>query len=196
MATRKMAKGAVSETVTASAVDNSEAEVVTATATPTKRAAAATKHVFKDRDGIVCTSCTVGELLVEGVRSKILYRWSGLGDKVNVEYWDLMSMLHSRSAYMFKPRFIIQDEEFLKENPQIAELYNNLYTVNDFVSVLRMSPAQMTKTLESLSIGAQDAIKGLAAEMIDSGKLDSINTIKALDVFYGTNLLLKLAQNS
>lgn len=194
MATRKMAKGAVSETVTASAVDNSEAEVVTATATPTKRAAA--KHVFKDRDGIVCTSCTVGELLVEGVRSKILYRWSGLGDKVNVEYWDLMSMLHSRSAYMFKPRFIIQDEEFLKENPQIAELYNNLYTVNDFVSVLRMSPAQMTKTLESLSIGAQDAIKGLAAEMIDSGRLDSINTIKALDAFYGTNLLLKLAQNS
>lgn len=183
MATKAMSK----------VVSNKEATSSAPKATASK--AVAKEHKFGDHDTIRCVSCTVGGLLVEGPRSKILYRWTNLGDEAGIEYYDLIALLHSRSPYVFKPRFIIQDEEFLKQNPQLNKLYESLYTIEDFRNVLKMPPADMIEVLKKLPIGAQDAIKGIAAGMVDSGQMDSINTIKALDSFFGTNMLLKLAQN-
>ena len=52
----------------------------------------------------------------------------------------------------------------------------------------------MKTEISKLPVGAKESIKGIAATMIDSHVLDSVQRIKALDEIFGTNMLLTLVQ--
>ena len=131
------------------------------------------KKKFDKEETIICKSITDGLLLVTGDKSGILYRWPAV----------------------FKPRFVIENEDFIAEYPELNKLYDTLYSVDDLKDVLKLPVSQMRKMItEQLPVGAVDAIKGLAASMIMNGSLDSTAKIKALDEIFGTHLLLTLAQ--
>ena len=57
-----------------------------------------------------------------------------------------------------------------------------------------MPTTQMGEYIKALPVGCKNAIKGVAATMIDNGSLDSIQKIKALDEIFETNMLLTLVQ--
>lgn len=153
------------------------------------------KKKFEKEDPIICKSITDGLLLVTGDKSEILYRWPDYGATEEVEYQDLLYMVRAKNPVVFKPRFVIEDEDFLVEHPELDKLYNTLYSVDDLKDVLKLPVSQMKKMItEQLPIGAVEAIKGLAASMIMNGALDSTSRIKALDEIFGTHLLLTLAQ--
>ena len=50
----------------------------------------------------------------------------------------------------------------------------------------------MEKVIYNLPLGAQEALKTIAATMVDDGTFDSARRIKKLDEIMGTQLLLKL----
>ena len=62
------------------------------------------------------------------------------------------------------------------------------------MAVLSLPAPQMTAAIKKMPIGAQNALKDTAVRMIDSGELDSIQRIKAIDEFFGTSMILKLVQ--
>jgi len=156
--------------------------------------AVATKKEYKDGDKIPCVSITVGGLNFVGDKSGDLYQWTNLGDVVDVEYRDLLSAVRSHSIFVYEPRFVIQDEDFLAQHDDILVRYGQLYTPQDIEQVLAMPAPQLEKTLKKMPVGAQNAVRDLAVRKIDSGELDSVQRVKVIDSFFGTELVLKLTQ--
>lgn len=149
---------------------------------------------FKDTDKIPCVSITVGGLNFVGDKSGDLYQWVNIGDVVSVEYRDLLSAVRSHSVFVYEPRFIIQDDDFLAQHDDILVRYGQLYTPQDIEQVLAMPAPQLEATLKKMPVGAQNAVRDLAVRKIDSGQLDSVQRVKVIDAFFGTELVLRLTQ--
>ena len=150
--------------------------------------------VFSKSAPILCRSINNGGMGIEGAKSGNFYQWADYGDEDEVEYQDLIYMVRARQSWVYKPRLIILDEDFVEQNPQLKDLYDSLYTTKDLKDILKMTPAKMKAAIENLPDGAKDSIKGIVATMIDTGALDSISKVKVIDEIFGTKLLLTLAE--
>lgn len=150
------------------------------------------KRKFSPTDMIPCVSITSGELFYEGNKTKNLYTFADIDDVVEIEFKDLDYAARTKDAMMYKPRFIIQDEDFIKLYPALDEIYSSLHSTKDLKTILQMNPTQMEKAISVLPLGAQEALKTIAATMVDQGTLDSVKRIQTLDSIFGTELLLKL----
>lgn len=171
-------KSVVEETTVAKDVDVKKTSIVE-------------KRKFKAEDGIPCVSITTGELIVTGPKTGIAYDWLGRGDTVEVEYQDLVACIRMNKACIKKPHFIVEDEDFLAEYPQVKEIYGTMYSYGDLRKVLTdLDVMSMKLTIESLPEGARDSIRNIASSMIQRGQLDSVNKIKMLDEIYDTNFML------
>ena len=154
-----------------------------------------TKKEFGQEDLILCRSMVSGQLFVDGVRSGLLYTFADYNDTCEIEYRDLIYLVRSyKDKTIYEPRIVIEDEDFIAENPKLAELYESLYTKGDLMEIINLPLSQMVDTINALPMGCMNALKGIAATMIDNGQLDSIQKIKALDEIFETNMLLTLVQ--
>ena len=153
------------------------------------------KKVFKDTDRIPCMSVTVGHLYVEGDRSKELYTWEYAGDVIEVEYRDLISLIRKHDVSVYQPRFIIQDEDFLKEHGDIELMYGNLYSPEDYRKILNLAPNDMRNAINKMPEGAKECLKNFAIQAIGNGTLDSIQRVKVIDEIFNTKLLMRLSTN-
>ena len=149
------------------------------------------KKVYAENEGVRCKSITPGKLFMEGMKSKIVYRWTDNGDVVEVEYQDLLAAIRSNSSYVIKPFFVIEDDELVNKFPQLKRVYESMYSIKDLKDVLTtMSVGEMEKTILALPEGARDSIKHLASKMISNGTLDSVQKIKCLDKIYDTEMMM------
>lgn len=150
---------------------------------------------FGQEDLIPCRSMVSGQLFIEGVRSHLLYTFADYNDVNDIEYRDLIYMVRTYgNKDIYEPRIIIEDEDFIAQNPKLTELYSSMYTEGDLVEIIALPVPQMRKSINALPTGCKNAIKGIAATMIDNGSLDSVQKIKVLDEIFGTNMLLTLVQ--
>lgn len=148
------------------------------------------QHKFADSDGITCRSITQGGLYMEGSKTHMLYEWVEYGDKTQVEYADLAAAVRIKSSYLFGPMFIVEDEAFIEEFPQLKKFYTENYTVKDLETILSYQLDRMLEEISALPKSAIESLKVLAASSINEGTLDSVKKIKALDEIFGTNLSL------
>lgn len=150
------------------------------------------KKKFKSEDLIPCVSITPGEMFIIGKKSEKLYSFADIDDVVEIEFRDLDNMVRTKDSMMMKPRYIVQDEDFVALHPILDDIYSALNTTQDLKDILKLAPSKMVKVIESLPVGAKDALKTIAVTMIDEGTLDSVQRIKELDKIFGTEMLLKL----
>lgn len=150
------------------------------------------KKKFKPEDLIPCVSITPGEMFIIGKKSEKLYSFADIDDVVEIEFRDLDNMARTKDSMMMKPRYIVQDEDFVALHPILDDIYSALNTTQDLKDILKLAPSKMVKVIESLPVGAKDALKTIAVTMIDEGTLDSVQRIKELDKIFGTEMLLKL----
>ena len=104
-----------------------------------KKTTTVTRKKYEPDDLVSVRSTTQGTLLLPGSKSKILYTWESYGDVVQVEYQDLYTLKASRSNYLYKPFFVIEDEELL-EDPRWSDLkkvYDNMFTKSDISTILK-----------------------------------------------------------
>lgn len=148
------------------------------------------KRVFKESEGIPCRSITQGGLYMEGAKTKMRYEWSDYGDITYVEYADLASATRVRSSYVFGPLFMIDDDDFIEEFPQLKKFYTENYSISDLEVILSYPVDRMVEEIQALPKSAIESIKVLAASSINDGSLDSVSKIKALDELFGTKLSL------
>lgn len=188
MATKKTTTNAALEEATvdvAEEVVNVE-PVKEVVETPVKKVA----KKYSATDPIECVSITAGELGMIGIKSRINYRWAGRGDVTEIEYQDLVAAIRSSKKHVFQPYFLIQDDEFVAQFPQLKKVYDSMYSISDLKDVFKMTPAAMKKTILSLPDGAKQSIKNIASTMISKGQLDSVAKIKALDEIFDTKFML------
>ena len=147
---------------------------------------------FAQDDMILCRSVTYGELLLTGPKSKLLYSWANYGDETEIPFQDLQALRSTRSSYLFRPRFIIEDEDLVELwAKDFKDMYNNL--VDEDVDALFKLPLNQFKSkLKKAPRGVQQAVKNIAGEKILNGSLDSLAKIKAIDEILNTDLKLYL----
>lgn len=173
-----------------------EVEVVDNTETPkatkqeSKKAPAKVARKYEPDELITCRSITYGELLLTGKKSKLLYSWANYGDTTEVEYQDLQALKSTRSSYLYKPRFVVEDEELVEQwGKDFVEMYKNIVDV-DVEDMFKLPLNQFKSKLKKSPKGVQQAVKNIAGEKILNGTLDSLAKIKAIDEILGTDLNL------
>ena len=145
---------------------------------------------FKDTDPVKCVSIVAGELGMIGIKSRINYRWAGRGDVTEVEYQDLVAAIRSSKKHIYKPYFIITDDEFLAQFPLVEKVYSSMFSFKDLNEVLLLPANQMKQAILSLPEGARESIKNIASSAIKNGSLDSVARIKVLDEIFDTKFML------
>ena len=148
------------------------------------------KKTFGQYDYIMCRSVTNGPLWYEGPKSHNVYNWVDYGDENEVEYRDLAASVRGRSSFVYNPWFIVEDEDFIAEFPQLQKFYNEQYTVDDLKGVLNLNIADMVATIKTLPKNAVNTLKTIASTEISEGRIDSVRKIKALDEVFDTELHL------
>ena len=145
---------------------------------------------FDDADLIPCLCAFPGSVGLTGKRSRNKYLWEDMGVVEYVEYQDLRSeVLNKKSAYIYKPLIIIEDQDFLEQNPSLTKMYQDIYAPEEIVSKIRKStPEELRKFVSALPVGVKDNVKSIAATMIKDGDLDSLKKIKVLDDIFETDL--------
>lgn len=145
---------------------------------------------YAPEDMITCRSVTFGELLMTGKKSGLLYSWANHGDTTEVEFQDLQALKSTRSSYLFRPRFVVEDEELVAQwGKDFENLYQSIVDV-DVEALFRLPVAQLRSKLKKAPRGVQQAVKNIAGEKILNGTLDSLAKIKAIDEVLGTDLKL------
>lgn len=142
-------------------------------------------------DSIPCHSIIGGYVNFRGGKTGTVYSWYDNGDVSNVEYQDLRAAMLSKSAYIFDPIIIIDNEDILNipEWKPVKDLYENMYSIDDLTRVFDLPTGQMTSVINKMPRGAKKALITLAKTLMDDGRLADINKIKALDKLLGTDLL-------
>lgn len=179
------------KTNTENAVEEKTAAKSTAKRTRTKKATPKPEpkaRVFDKEELIPCMSVTTGELIYHETfaKSRTRYEWLQYGEITDVEYQDLKAMLARKSDYLFYPYFIVMDENFLKENPQLQEITNQFYGLDDPRSFFDKTPDALESFLNNAPEGVKDAARTAAAKLIKDGQLDSIRIVKTIDKSLGT----------
>lgn len=146
------------------------------------------KKKFAQTDLIMCRSVTSGGLFLEGSKTKQLYQWNDYGDESEVEYRDLVSEVRIKSPFVFDPRFIVENEDFVEEFPQLKQFYSQYLSVRELRDILNLPVNQMAKKISELPKGAKDSLRNIASSMVSSGAIDSVSKIKKLDEIFETDM--------
>lgn len=173
-------------------VDNVDITVEEDVKTDVKKAKPAQKVARKYAPGdmVPCRSITYGELLLTGAKTKLLYTWANYGDVTEMEFQDLQALKSTRSSYLFKPRFIIEDDELVEQwSGDFKKMYDDIVEM-DVEALFRLPVGQLKAKLKKAPTGVQLAVKNVAGEKIMNGSLDSLAKIKAIDEVLGTQLML------
>ena len=138
---------------------------------------------------INCKSITAGELGMTGIKTGISYLWAERGDVTEVEYQDIVAAIRSGKSFIFKPYFIIEDDDIVAEFPRIKEIYDKMYTGKDLEDIFRLPVGEMKRAILELPEGAKETIKHIAATKLSNGTLDSVKKIRIIDEIFDTELL-------
>lgn len=182
MATRK----AMTKTTTKTEDINEEVTQIEETKTEVKP----TKKEFGSNEGVLCRSVTYGQLYVDGIKTGMKYIFSDYDDESEIEYRDLVALVRAKDKAVYKPRFIVMDEDFIEEYPTLKKFYNDHFATTNIKDILSMPEYEMKEAISKLPKGAVETLKSMAVNQIVNGEIDSIRRIKALDEAFGTDLSL------
>lgn len=148
------------------------------------------KREFKETDGILCRSVTTGGLYMIGKKTGMVYEWGEYGREYEVEYRDLVIAVRTRSAFVFTPYFIIEDEDFIEEFPILKKFYDESYNMSELDRIIDYPLDMMKNAIAALPPAALKNFQNMASTAVRSGRLDSLEKIRALDEIFGIDLKL------
>ena len=148
------------------------------------------KKSFKNTDRILCHSVLAGRTHLIGKRTREIYTFLGKGDKIEIEYQDLVAEVRERTRILFYPMIIVDDEDFVAEFNTLSDFYKTLYPISDIKQILQRPINEIKQIIPQLPAGIEDSLKAIASEMVRSGELDSVSVIKGLDEIWGIDLNL------
>lgn len=144
------------------------------------------KKQFTDSDYILCRSVWFGGLNVT-CKSGNTYEFSKYDSECEINYRDLVTLIRKHSDHIFLPRFIIEDQDFLEDFPNVRNVYKKMYTTSDLLNILNLSNSQMKSEIEKLPIEAKDTLCKMIATEIAKGHIDSISKVRVLSEIFNSD---------
>ena len=145
-----------------------------------------TKKVYNDSDYILCRSVWFGGLNVT-CPSGNTYEFSKYDSQCEVICRDLVTLIRKHSEHIFLPRFIIEDEDFLEDFPQVKSVYKKMYTASDLVEILNLPNSQMKVEIEKLPADVKSTLGKMIATEIAKGRIDSISKVRVLSELFNSD---------
>ncbi len=159
---------------------------------PTVTEEAPKQREYRAEDLIPCQSVTSGPLNLNGTKSGAEYRWEDSGDIREVSYEDLIALRQVHSKFLYKPAFMIIDEDLLAQPRwrDLRDLYKSyaIISLTEVEKLISLDANSLSKALSKLLPAMRKVVVDTAADMIENGSLDSISKIKAIDSVCGTDL--------
>lgn len=151
------------------------------------------KKKFANDDYIMCHSITIGSLNVK-CPSGAYYEFKSYGSDCEITYHDLATLVRKGSEHIFKPRFVIDDKDFLSEFPQVIRVYEKMYTKEDLLEILNLPVANLEAAIAELPDNVKGNLRNMIATEIGNGNIDSVRTIRELSRIFNSdfNLLSEL----
>lgn len=186
--TKKVNKTVSTPVENKTVIEKIEAEAVQHSAAAAAPAVAKKKH--DPEELFMCRSLVVGELVFTSKKTGVEYYWSNYGDEQQVQYQDLLSLMLSRSDFLFKPWFIIEDSSLIdeKEWAGLRKLYMNLYDYDNLDAVLELNDEEFKNALLAAPEGVRNSIKMLVSMRIEEETFDSLNKIKIVEQVLGVKI--------
>jgi hypothetical protein len=141
------------------------------------------KKVFKDSDYILCRSVWFGGLNVT-CQSGSIYEFARYDSECEITYRDLVNLIRRHSEHIFMPRFVIEDDDFLEEFPNVRDVYNKMYTAKDLMNIINLPNNQMKAEIEKLPIEPKNTLCKMIATEIAKGHIDSISKVRVLSEIF------------
>lgn len=149
---------------------------------------------YKDHDLIKCHSCVIGGLTIT-CKSGNYYYFNDYGAEIEIEYKDLSELVRTHSDHIFNPRIIVDDAELVSQFKQLSDFYEKSYTTKNLKDILNLPINKMVSVINDLPDGVKNNLCKIAAKMIHSGELDSLQKLKALDKIYNTDMVFLASLN-
>ena len=164
-------------------------EEETVVETPKKTAPKKEAKKYVPTDTIECRSITGGTLIMVGPKTHLEYQWADYGDTAWVEYQDLQALYSRKSNFLTKPRFVIEDDELVKQwGAMLKPIYDKI-TDQTIEELFDLSLAKFKAKLNAMPAGLQDAVKTKAIQMIKTEELYDIRKVREIDAAWGTDFV-------
>lgn len=151
------------------------------------------KKTFTDSDYVLCRSVWYGGLNVI-CRSGNYYEFANYGAECDINYRDLVDLVRKGSDHVLLPRFIVLDNDFIEEFPNLKRVYASLYTTSDLLEILELPVSKMKVEIEKLPEESKEVLSKMISTEIAKGRLDSISKVRELSEIFDSdfNLLSEL----
>lgn len=144
---------------------------------------------------VPCVSMVRSGMLVYASKRQMGYKlkWRHFGDVQFVELAELMSMRSSDSRF-FSENWIAIDDSFeykarILKVLRVDEMYANSIRPDDMSKLFTLSPAEIQKKVSGLSASMKESVYLTARNAIETGELDSIAKIRALETALDRKLM-------
>lgn len=116
------------------------------------------------------------------------YEWSGYGDVVEVDYTDLLGMKSSKSDYLYKPLFTIEDADLYSQwEKELEPIYLEFSGFDSPDELFKLSDAAFRNKLTNAPSGLLSLVKETVASQIKDSSFDHLSKIRILDEVLGTD---------
>lgn len=142
---------------------------------------------FKQGDLIPCRCVRPNKVVYYSTKTDTRYEWLGYGDIVDVDFADLSAFKSSKSAMLYEPKIVIEDEELYEEWKHVLEpVYKEYLGIEDAVEIFSIPDSSFEHYLRTFPAPFKDIVKVTAMRMIKDGEFDSISKIRIMDDVLGT----------
>lgn len=144
------------------------------------------QKTFTDSDYILCRSVWFGGLNVT-CQSGNTYEFSRYDSECEINYRDLVTLIRKHSDHIFLPRFIIEDEDFLADFPNVQRVYQNMYTASDLLEILKLPNNKMEAEIAKLPSESKKSLCKMISTEIARGNIDSISKVRKLSEIFDSD---------
>lgn len=175
--------------------DKKEVEVVETSVdqvvaeTPKVEARTKRKTVDKNLE-VACRSVVSGELIYISRRTNEPIEWEDYGDIQYITVEDLNTMKSQQKAFLTKPWIIIEDEDVI-DHLGLRSIYEGILPIEDLEAfLLETDINELVQAVRKAPKGIKELLVDKAREMVADERLDSMRTIKALNVELNIDLTM------
>ncbi len=134
-----------------------------------------------DRNMLVpVVSMVVGTLIYKSDRTGATYMFKGFGSEDDIELFELQAMRSAYPKFLMHPWLFILDKEVV-DYLGLTDFYTNVLNPRKMEMYFKLNPDRIKNILQNAPRGFQETVVDQARLMIKSGKLDSVERIKAIE---------------
>lgn len=155
---------------------------------PAQREVFKVRNVFDPHTTVIVRNGFQGKLIYKSRRTGESYVWHEFGDEQEMEIQELRNAKGTSKAFFSENWFLFDDPEVI-DYLGVSAYYKNALTYDEFDELFDLSIDDMVARIKNLSAGQRKSVVYRAAQMIDSGAIDSRKKIDALEKALGIELV-------